>query len=256
MSVNGYIGWSSHCNRIILDSTSITLGEEATTQTELASGRKRSALRGSYCPDKYSVTMEFEWEQTDESGKNELQYFYEWYKYKHKFGTVPFEFPKILYSPNSGIKPYDDHYSYREVEYYKITSAVEGKKSGTKVQVNMTWETVYGGVISINEPNPSVNFIEATSSFLNIYYTSIGDLIPVLRDFTVYIDDTEVQTNGIYFDGINTVRIFYNFTPEFEQGQTERTFRVTFAYRYSTETYSFVINKDDFITTFTESINE
>lgn len=244
MAVNGYIGWSSHCNRIILDSTSITIGKNATRQSELEFGNKRSLLKSMFIPDEYSVTMEFEWDKTDEYGKSELQYFYEWYKYKHKYGTIPFEFPKILYSPNSGIKPQDDIFQYNSVEFYKITSAIEGSKSGSKVQIKMTWETVYGGVISIEEPEPTVNFIEATTSHLDIFYSSIGDLIPVLQDFKVYVQDEEVEKTGFYFDGTSIVRIY--FTCPLSPTPTSKV--VTFSYLYEDETTEINIPKDAFTT--------
>lgn len=247
MAINGYIGWSSHCNRVILDSTSISIGEGATRSSELEYGNKRTSLKSMFIPDKYSVVMEFEWDKKDQYGKCELQYFYEWFKYKHKCGTVPFEFPKILYSPNSGIRVIDDKYGYGAVEYYKITSAVNGKKSGTKVQVEMTWETVYGGQISIKEPEPAVNFIESENGFLDIYYSFIGDLVPVMQDFTIFVDNSERTKKGIYYDGFNTVRIYFE---PLSSEKSIATHEVTFSYSYSTETYSFSVAKDKFKTSF------
>lgn len=238
MAINGYIGWSSHCNRVILDSTSITIGENATRNSELEQGGKRTALKSLFVPDKYSVTMEFEWDKKDEYGKSEVQYFYEWFKYKHKYGTVPFEFPKILYSPSTGIKSYDDSNAYGAVEYYKITSAAEGKKSGSKIQITMTWETVYGGAITIAESEPKVNFIEATSKYIDIYYSAMGDIIPVLQDFKVFVDGSEVEKTGIYYDGFKTVRIYFNYNSTAVVGTS-----VTFSYSYSNGSYSFSIEK-------------
>lgn len=245
MAINGYTGWSSHCNRVILDSTTITIGESATRSSELEQGNKRTALKSMFVPDKYSVVMEFEWEQKDEYGKTELQYFYEWYKYIHKFGTVPFEFPKILYSPSTGIKVYDDKNTSGQVEYYKITSAVEGKKSGTKVQITMTWVSVYGGAISIGNREPSVNFIEATTEYLDIFFSSIGDLIPCLQDFKVFVKGVEVEKKGIYYDGFNTVRIYFDYS---SLGNITGSYSVTFSYSYSSETFSYSIEKGKFVT--------
>lgn len=248
MAINGYIGWSSHCNRVILDSTTITIGENATRNSELEQGNRRTALKSMFVPDKYSVVMEFDWEKKDDYGKTELQYFYEWYKYSHKFGTVPFEFPNILYSPNAGVKVYDDKNAYGKVEYYKITSAVEGKKSGTKVQISMTWESVYGGAISISEKEPAVNFIEATSEYLDIYFSSIGELVPCMQDFTVYVNEIAVNKSGIYYDGFETVRIYFDYTvPDGIAGRVP----ISFSYSYSSETASFSIAKDKYKTYFT-----
>ncbi len=246
MAISNYTGWSSHCNRVILDSTTITVGENATRSSELEQGNRRTALKSLFVPDKYSVVMEFEWEKKDEYGKSELQYFYEWYKYKHKYGTVPFEFPKILYSPNSGIRKDDDKNAYGQVEFYKITSAIEISKSASKVQVSMTWVSVYGGIISITERKPEVNFIEATRNYLDIHFTSVGDLIPCSQDFYIYIDSKKYYPTGFYYDGFDTVRLYFDYS----NSGTSGTHTISFEYNYITETSQFSIPNSQYTTTF------
>ena len=120
MAVQNYTGWATGVNRIILDSTSFTFGENALKNDELENGLKRSKKRSAFCPDKFSVKMAFNW--VDEvilhtydaqgniltdipTGKTEFQLFTEWYKYQHKYGSVPFEFPRILYSQNTCTAP-------------------------------------------------------------------------------------------------------------------------------------------------------
>lgn len=209
--IENYIGWQSYVNKIILSTSTINSGENATVTENLESGGKRTELKGGYISDKYNVVMEFECDELiDSVNKSEYQLFMEWYKYKHKYGSVPFEFPKILYSPQSGITILDNSYNNTAVEYYKITSAVQGQKSGSKIQVNMTWETVYGGITQIEGENASVNGISrATTEFMEISFGSTADTEPISDLFTVYIDDAAVTKTGFYYDGNGTVRIYY-----------------------------------------------
>lgn len=208
--IENYIGWKSNVNKIILASSTINTGENATISENLEAGGKRTELKGGYIPEKYNINMEFECDELTTPTKSEFQLFTEWYKYKHKYGSVPFEFPKILYSPQSGITVLDNSYNNTAVEYYKITSAVQGQKSGSKIQVNMTWETVYGGITQIEDEDAAVNGIsKATRDYMEISFSSVADTEPTSDLFTVYIDDTKVTKTGFYYDGNGTVRIYY-----------------------------------------------
>lgn len=219
--IENYIGWASHVNKIILSTTNITSGENATKTDNLSSGGKRTTQNTGYIPDKYNVQMEFEWEENakvynsdgevvQELDKNEYQLFMDWYKYQHKFGAIPFEFPKILYSPSSGIKIVDEQFNNREVEYYKITSAVPGQKSGSKVAVNMTWESVYGGAVTIEENEARCNGISyACSTYIDISFSALANTEPVSGLFKVYVDSTEVPIRGFFFDEAGTVRLYF-----------------------------------------------
>lgn len=208
--VNGYTGWATGVNRVILDSTTITLGENAVKSDELDSGLRRSWLKGSYVPDKFAVVMEFDWlNEVEGRGKTEYQLYCEWYKYVHKYGSVPFEFPAILYSPMSGLLVIDSKSQPSRVEYYKITSSVEGAKSGEKVQVKMTWESVHGGVVSIPDTKDEVIGIDAHNGYFDINYSSVGSVSPTQAEFDVYIDSVPVSKTGFYYDGARTVRIWF-----------------------------------------------
>lgn len=220
MAVEGYIGWASHVNKVIFSDTTLTFGENATRTDELESGGKKTSLKGSYVPDKFNVTMLFEADEnvsyTDVNenritlDKTEFQLFIEWYKYRHKYGTVPFEFPKIVYSPQTGIKVIDDKLGNTLVEYYKITSAVEGSKLGSLVQVKMTWESVYGGIITISSDTPKIKGIsKLTSNYIDITFSQIADTEPTKDYFTLYIDDKKIDMTGFYFDGAYTARIYF-----------------------------------------------
>ena len=211
MAIQGYIGWPTQCNRIILDSTNITLGDNALRTEALESGYKRSIVRSAFIPEKYQVVMTFNWsKEINNTGKTEFDYFTDWYKYMHKYGQVPFEFPKLLYSSNTGIDVLDT-VSQRpaSVEFYKITSAVTGQKSGEDVEVTMTWETVYGGTVSIPTPTPSVFNLEAHPDYADIHFVAVSSTAPTSNDFQLYIGNTLTPITGFCYDGSLTVRLYY-----------------------------------------------
>lgn len=218
MAVQNYIGWPIGVNRVILDSTTITVGENALQQDELENGRKTSILKSSFIPEKFAVKMSFNWyDVVGTTGKTEYQLFTEWYKYKHKCGVIPFEFPNILYSSESGIKVKDEPSdSIRSVQYYKITSSTEGSKSGYDISITMTWESVYSGTVSITTPEPMVLDIAAHSKFLDVVFSDVSDTAPTLSHFKVYRKPTqndsysEVTVTGFVFDGSYTVRLYYD----------------------------------------------
>jgi len=244
MAVQTYIGWATGVNRTILDSTSFTFGEDALKNDELENGLKRSRKRGAFCPDKYPVKMVFDWVnevvlhrydahgqiipgQDIHTGKTEFQLFTEWYKYKHKYGSVPFEFPRLLYSQNTGIVIVDEQANNTTVEYYKITSAVNGSKSGECIEVDMTWESVYGGVVEIEQTLPEIAGLVATPTYCDVMFVEVSDTAPVAQMFTLYIDNVQTEMTGFCYDGSKTARIYY---PEVETGHNTP---ITFALDYA-----------------------
>ena len=145
MAIENYIGWAVGVNKTILDATTIAVGDNALRTDELESGHKTSVQKSPYTPEKYSVKMSFDWiNPVGTTGKTEYQLFTEWYKYQHKCGAIPFEFPQIIYSSNTGIPALDPLTQKVEyTEFYRITSAIDGGKSGEHVAITMTWEAVY-----------------------------------------------------------------------------------------------------------------
>ena len=216
MAIQEYIGWPVGVKRVILDSTTLTFGENALKKDELESGGKRTRQKGNYVPDTYSVTMSFDWLHHVfingvDTGKTEFQLFMEWYEYRHKYGEVPFEFPSIIYSKNTGILIYDTvDKGIKSVEFYRITSAVQGAKSGEHVQVTMTWETVYGGTVSIATSLPAVVGISATKKFVDVLFSDVSETAPVSSQFTVYLGDNVLTKTGFYYDNEKTIRIYYD----------------------------------------------
>lgn len=243
--IQGYTGWATGVNRVILDSSSVTLGENALKNDELENGLKRTRKRGAFCPDKFSVKMSFDWvNEVTINGvnthKTEYQLFTEWYKYTHKYGSVPFEFPKILFSQDTGIMIYDTvEQGPVNVEYYKITSSVPGNKSGECIEVDMTWEAVYGGTVEIAATTPLVDDCSAKANYIDIFFSALGSTAPTSQMFTLYsgneiTQDTEVTKKGFYYDNANTVRIYY-------AAQTSGTW-ITFALNYP----DYTVNKGTF----------
>lgn len=76
MAIQNYIGWPPYVNRIILDSTTIKVGNNALKVDELENGLKRSIQKSAFVPEEYSVTMDFNWiDIVPGTGKTELQLF-------------------------------------------------------------------------------------------------------------------------------------------------------------------------------------
>lgn len=226
MAVQTYIGWATGVNRTIYDDTSFTFGDNALKSDELENGLKRSRKRSAFNPDKYPVKMVFDWVNEVvlhtydingnydpaldiHTGKTEFQLFTEWYKYQHKYGSVPFEFPRILYSQNTGITVVDEHANNYSVEYYKITSAVNGQKSGEGIEVNMTWESVYGGIVEITADTPAIVGIVANRKYMDVMFSNVSTNAPVAQMFTLYLDNTETEKAGFCYDGSKCARIYF-----------------------------------------------
>ena len=150
--MNDIIGWPMGVNKKILDSTSITVGEKGYSEDAGDAGVfSERRLNSLYAPDTYPVSMDFNWLEKDENGKSELDRFVDWYKYRHKRGVKPFEFPAISnFNIRGSIKTC----------YYKIISAPTMQKSGFCMRVSMQWTEVYRGLIEIPDAIVSVNTVE------------------------------------------------------------------------------------------------
>ena len=217
-----YIGWAVGVNKVILDSTDITVGEGATVQDSIETGaQKKSRLTCANPPDKFQVTMEFSFadDSKDSNGFTEVERFWMWYKWKHCFGTNPFIFPAILLNTNR-----QKGYSREEVSFgnipdnecYKITSAVNGKKSGVKQQITMTWETFATNTITVTEDDFAINGITAHNGYVDVVMNSIPSTEPIASTWTVTTTRTDVtsqpETETITkceYDGNLTARLYF-----------------------------------------------
>lgn len=200
MDITGCITWATGVNKTILESSSILVGENATIQEETLSGKKITILKGSFVPKKYSIEMDFDWEKPIRGSKTEYQLFLEWYEYRHKFGTVPFIFPKIIYSPRTGIKIEDEN-SPCEYEYYKIEGSIDGVKHGSSVKVKMTWKEVYSGILSVADPVSMMNgILKVTKNYVEVSFSTESDVEPFQSDFSLIIDNATADIGGFAFD--------------------------------------------------------
>ena len=163
--------------------------------------------------------------------KTEYQLFIEWYKYRCKYGSVPFEFPEIVYSPQSGFYPEP----LGRTNIYKITSAVECGKSGTCQRIRMTWESVYSGGIQVVTEGATVDencITGLTKDYLEITFSSMGTNAPALQDITVYktpVGGTQsaVTVKSLAYDNAYTVRLY------FQTSLAAGSYTITFATNYT-----------------------
>lgn len=224
MAIRNYIGWNPKVNKIILDSSTISVGKDA-TKSDNQQGKKRSILAEAFTPDEFSIEMDFNWvTPITDDGKTEYQLFLDWYRYEHKYGTVPFEFPQILYSGYTGILIYDEDKPIK-TEYYKIVNGLDCSKNGFDVRVKMTWKNVYSGVVIIPESTPKINGItDVTEDYIDISFESIGNTEPTSSDFTVISSRDNVLTiAGLCFSS-NLARIY------FQRKLSEGIHQITFTY--------------------------
>ena len=186
--MSSIIGWATGVNKKVLDSTSITVGDKAYVEdsgdTSSFSERRLTSL---YSPDSYNVVMEFDWLTKDENGKSELDRFVDWYKYRHKRGVNPFEFPAISnFNILGSIKTC----------YYRITSSLSMQKSGYCMKVTMTWQEYYSGVIEVPDVDVSVNSVEIyvgdSQCKAHITFSQSFDTEPTEGSYPLFISSTPV----------------------------------------------------------------
>lgn len=226
-----YIGWAVNVNKEIIDSTTISVGTGATVEDSLETGgQKKKRLICANPPDRYNVTMAFNCVEKGNDGLTELERFYSWYKWQHCYGVNPFVFPAILINSNrqQGMSQEDvDYIVFRiahgdpnarlpDNEYYIITSAVEGSKSGNHLQLTMTWETYATGVLNIAADTSEVDRISAENGYVDVYLTSTPTFEPTVDTWTMKINDVVTTPTYCYFDGDVKVRLY--FTPKTTAG--------------------------------------
>ena len=206
-----YIGWPTQVNRRIIDQTNVTVGEGATiTDAIEGSPKQRRRVVCANPADKFSVIMHFDcyerfthYEDGTEVPVTHPDYnttekdrFFRWYKNLHKFGTVPFEFPAILWNSNMKESFDEDEVARGHVpfnEHYIITSAVEGAKHGFDIEVKMTWETFATGIYEVPYDEPSVLEVEFHNGYAVVLLENECTTTPVSTDFRLYIDDNSTS---------------------------------------------------------------
>lgn len=177
------VGWATYVNQVILEDTSITVGEGGYVEDSVSNGFKERRLTSLAVPDTFSVVMDFDWSEKDSDGLTEYDRFVKWYKYVHKRGTNPFWFPCITKHPVTNLT-YTD--ASKEC-LYCITSALQPQKSGLSMRVTMTWEEVYSGIVDVSDKTATIDHIEAYDGYMFVYYTpSLPEYLPVTSKSKVY----------------------------------------------------------------------
>lgn len=232
------IGWATNVNKEVLDSTNVKVGENATIKDSTESGgQKKTRVTCANPPDVFSVSMDFDcvtkgYDAVDPStheiihvddGLTEYERFMAWYKWKHCYGANPFEFPAILINSNRQqgmsqdelehilrrIENHDPTAKLPDNEYYVITSAVDGSKSGLCQRVNMTWETFATQPLLIEDEESEVDEILAENGYVDIVLTSTPDTEPTKNTWELKIDNVTTEVITAIFDGNVTVRYYF-----------------------------------------------
>lgn len=174
--MNDVIGWPNNVNQIISDQTSITIGEGGIVEDQTSTGYQQRALTQIVSQKKYNVIMFFNYVEKDDKGLSEYDRFERWYEFRHKRGTVPFEFPSIS-------KFNIDSTSEATYEYarYRITSPLQISKSGLDMQISMTWTEVYSGIVNIPEvTKASMVTVSSEGRYIKIHLDSEPEVAPTL----------------------------------------------------------------------------
>lgn len=186
-----YVGWPTNVNKSVLDNAQLTVGEGATKEDTLETGKKQGRLTVSNAPKKFSVTMRFNYDERDSRGLTEKDRFWNWYERVLKYSTNEFQFPNLMYGIDSD-----------KLCWYRILGAVNGAKSGLDQEVQMTWESVYEGEIEADFDEPFVSRIEAEDGAVTVFYTGIPSTSPTTNSFgALMIDGVQTPLTAFrYFD--------------------------------------------------------
>lgn len=198
------IRWPSSVNKRIIDSTTISIGENGYVENKSDSGNFTDRyLTSLFSPDTYQVVMDFDWNEKDSNGDSEFDRFVKWYKYDEQRGANAFEFPSITRFGVNGSGKYltelgesESKRTYSagssvELSRYKITSALQPQKSGFSFRVTMTWQEVF---------SRTIEFKDKTA----VPQTDLSDVTEVGRIFVQYNGDVPLTVtealvrNGTY----------------------------------------------------------
>jgi hypothetical protein len=190
--MSSYIGWPTNVNQIIYDETSTEIGSSALIQEESQNGTLLQRNKNGFVPDIFKVVMLFDYTEKDSNGMTEIDRFIEWYKYKAKYGSVPFEFKTLITSSD---------YYFGDNTVYQITSSVVPAKDGLNMKVSMTWQSLFVGTITIPTTSAHIDHISAVNGRLTIVFTEQPSIYPVYSDFTISISSGTFTKTSFYFDG-------------------------------------------------------
>lgn len=180
------VSWdSTRVNKVILEETSISVGENGYVEDTDAAGFHDRRLTAFSIPDKYNVTMDFDWggagsefQKPATDGISEYDWFVRWYKYTHQRGANPFWFPCIAEKPVNNL-------GHKGMCLYRITSALNASKSGYSMRVTMTWEEVYSGTVEVSTVTPEFDSIIAYNGKISAIFSNIPSSDPIFSNFNL-----------------------------------------------------------------------
>lgn len=228
-----FITWPKNVNQIVIDDAQLDFGTEALVTDTLENGLKRSRLSLTNPPDKFSFSMDFDWTiaSMDADGLTEKDRFIQWYKYRHKFGSNPFQFPNIILGSEN-----DKSYCY-----YTIEKATPGQKHGDCVRFKLTFKEYVSSKISIPYTN-GIDHLEVTNGVINIVLRNVPLNTPSKDSFNIQCINENGETEDLdilywSFDEYKTVKV--GFTPLTSTNPTKNTITVSFMNTsYSASFYS------------------
>lgn len=200
------IGWNADVNTKILDSTTISIGDTGFIEDSSSNGFKQRRASSLISPDKYQVTMDFDWLTKDADGRSEFDRFVLWYKYKHQYGSNPFWFESISrFNINGPVIGYDGNPVMCQ---YKITSAPSFSKSGFCMRCTMTWEEVYGGLIKVDEKKQALDKIEVYQNRVVATYVTDLEMVPAPNNPAIKYSDNTSATSTKDFVVMSVSRVY------------------------------------------------
>ncbi len=210
--------WATGVNRIILNDTSITVGQNAVQNSNSENGTEQSLLRSSGVPDQYTVSMYFSnstkdafyLNHVDSNGNHitEWQAFLRWFKYEIEMGTLPFYFASI------------GDVSGNTYAIYKIISSgmPKGTPEGEYIKCSMTWAEVINETINYSQEKIIGDYLDFSENIIEFHFTEVPTKMPKKSDFIVSfsIDNTNTIANGtidiesLEYDGYKTCILMYS----------------------------------------------
>lgn len=197
------LGWPVNVNQIIIDSTTLDLGE-GTVEQEMQNGKTETWLKSSCIPETINVTMDFDFFEKDENGLTEFDRFTRWFKFKHKYGTVPFEFPTI-YKTGREITSYST---------YKIKGSPKFTKRGLAQRASMVWTEDFKEFVNIPNKKLELERIFAENGSVYLFFNNSPDEIVTTDKFSINFkqNDSEIDVPITSIKTDNNV-VTYTFPP-------------------------------------------
>lgn len=220
------IGWPANVNKVIIDSTTIAAGE-ASVENTTESGLVDVYLKSSFVPDVINVTMDFDFFEKDENGLTEYDRFMRWFKFVHRHGTRPFEFPTIAKYGKENLA---------EMSSYRIVSPPQQQKRGLAFRTTMTWKEEFKEIVRVAVPVFDIDSFYAENGILTVAYTSIPSETPTTTKYSFSLSDmgTQIPLKINRVEMMDNKALFYfnqlqegNYIISFSDGTKEFTTGLT-----------------------------